>query len=136
MVLSNGKVLAENAVDIGKLCNLMVQVPKENPELNNEQLQVKLYKTADITKLWKYNTIGNYELMNNYEYSVINGNNVIEKIKVNLNEIDSSTTAKEWEGLAFVAKEVAKSEKLLPWRQLLTEKLFFRGFNQDFIWWK
>lgn len=30
LVLSNGKVLAENAVDIGKLCNLMVQVPKEN----------------------------------------------------------------------------------------------------------
>ena len=107
LVLSNGKVLAENAVDIGKLCNLMVQVPKENPELNNAQLQVKLYKTADITKLWKYNTIGNYELMNNYEYSFINGNNVIEKIKVNLNEIDRNTTAKEWEGLAFVAKEVA-----------------------------
>lgn len=111
LVLSSGKVLAENAVDIGKLCNLMVQVPKENPELNNAQLQVKLYKTADITKLWKYNTIGNYELMNNYEYSFINGNNVIEKIKVNLNEIDRNTTAKEWEGLAFVAKEVAKSEK-------------------------
>ena len=106
LVLSNGKVLAENAVDISKLCNLMVQVPKENPELNNAQLQVKLYKTADITKLWKYNTIGNYELMNNYEYSFINGNNVIEKIKVNLNEIDRNTTAKEWEGLAFVAKEV------------------------------
>ena len=86
----NGKVLAENAVDIGKLCNLMVQVPKENPELNNARLQVKLYKTADITKLWKYNTIGNYELMNNYEYSFINGNNVIEKIKVKLNEIDSN----------------------------------------------
>ena len=82
LVLSNGKVLAENAVDIGKLCNLMVQVPKENPELNNAQLQVILYKTADITKLWKYNTIGNYELMNNYEYSFINGKKVNEKIKV------------------------------------------------------
>lgn len=129
LVLSNGKVLAENAVDIGKLCNLMVQVPKENPELNNAQLQVKLYKTADITKLWKYNTIGNYELMNNYEYSVINGNNVIEKIKVNLNEIDSSTTAKEWEGLAFVAKEVAKSEKPTTVATIADGKAVFQGLQ-------
>lgn len=129
LVLSNGKVLAENAVDIGKLCNLMVQVPKENPELNNAQLQVKLYKTADITKLWKYNTIGNYELMNNYEYSVINGNNVIEKIKVNLNEIDSSTTAKEWEGLAFVAKEVAKSEKPTAVATIADGKAVFQGLQ-------
>jgi hypothetical protein len=129
LVLSNGKVLAENAVDIGKLCNLMVQVPKENPELNNEQLQVKLYKTADITKLWKYNTIGNYELMNNYEYSFINGNNVIEKIKVKLNEIDSSTTAKEWEGLAFVAKEVAKSEKPTAVATIADGKAVFQGLQ-------
>lgn len=129
LVLSNGKVLAENAVDIGKLCNLMVQVPKENPELNNAQLQVKLYKTADITKLWKYNTIGNYELMNNYEYSFINGNNVIEKIKVNLNEIDSSTTAKEWEGLAFVAKEVAKSEKPTAVATIADGKAVFQGLQ-------
>lgn len=129
LVLSNGKVLAENAVDIGKLCNLMVQVPKENPELNNAQLQVKLYKTADITKLWKYNTIGNYELMNNYEYSFINGNNVIEKIKVNLNEIDSNTTAKEWEGLAFVAKEVAKSEKPTAVATIADGKAVFQGLQ-------
>lgn len=107
----------------------MIQVPKENPELNNAQLQVKLYKTADITKLWKYNTIGNYELMNNYEYSFINGNNVIEKIKVNLNEIDRNTTAKEWEGLAFVAKEVAKSEKPTAVATIADGKAVFQGLQ-------
>ena len=129
LVLSNGKILAENVVDIGRLCSLTIQVPKENLELNNEQLQVKLYKTADITKSWKYNTIGNYELMNNYEYSFINGYYVIEKIKVNLNEIDRNTTAKEWEGLAFVAKEVAKSEKPNAVATIADGKAVFQGLQ-------
>lgn len=127
--LNSGKIWAKNVVDIDRTCNLTVQVPQQSQELKNAELKVKLYRTADITKSWKYRAIGSYELMNNYEYSFINGNNVIEKIKVNLNEINSNTTAKQWEGLTFAAKKVAKSETPNAVETIADGKAVFQGLQ-------
>ena len=57
------------------------------------------------------------------------GSEMCIRDRVKLNEIDSSTTAKEWEGLAFVAKEVAKSEKPTAVATIADGKAVFQGLQ-------
>lgn len=103
-------VYAKVSSDSTRLCSLSVELPEEYNELKNSDLEIKLYKVADLDYKFKYVALGKYEDLNNYTYSYLNDENKTERINVKLSDVDGGTTAKEWEGLTFKAIEIAKSE--------------------------
>lgn len=106
----NFTVYAGVSYDSTRLGSLSVELPEGYNELKNSDLEIKLYKVADLDYKFKYVALGKYEDLNNCTYSYLNEENKTETVNVKLSDVDGGTTAKEWEGLTFKAVEIVKSE--------------------------
>lgn len=104
--------------DSVRSCSLSVELPYEYNELKNADLEIKLYKIADLDSSFRYIALEKYDSLNNYDYSYTNEKNEKEIINVKLCDVDGETKAKEWEGLTLKALEIAKNDN-----PTITEKL-------------
>lgn len=82
-------VTAATAVETGQECSVTVELNGSNEELKSLSIPVKLYRVAEVSES------GNYTMLPGYE-------------SLKLSEVNSNTTAQEWEEKAKEASDLVK----------------------------
>ena len=104
MVISD--VNAANGIDVDEDCSIHFELSgdldKEFSELKDLEVPVKLYKVADVTVSGIYNSLEEYK-------------------GLDLEKVDSDTTAARWEEMAQKAQEIVTETKKEPTAEVVLE---------------
>lgn len=104
MVISD--VNAANGIDVDEDCSIHFELSgdldKEFSELKDLEVPVKLYKVADVTVSGIYNSLEEYK-------------------GLDLEKVDSDTTAAQWEEMAQKAQEIVTETKKEPTAEVVLE---------------
>lgn len=104
MVISD--VNAANGIDVDEDCSIHFELSgdldKEFSELKDLEVPVKLYKVADVTVSGIYNSLEEYK-------------------GLDLEKVDSDTTAAQWEEMAQKAQEIVTETKKEPTTEVVLE---------------
>lgn len=104
MVISD--VNAANGIDVDEDCSIHFELSgdldKEFSELKDLEVPVKLYKVADVTVSGIYNSLEEYK-------------------GLDLEKVDSDTTAAQWEEMAQKAQEIVTETKKEPAVEVVLE---------------
>ena len=84
-------VTAATAVETGRECSVTVELDGSSEELKSLSIPVKLYRVAEVSES------GNYTMLPGYE-------------SLKLSEVDSDTSAQEWEEKAKTASDLVKEQ--------------------------
>lgn len=84
-------VTAATAVETGQECSVTVELDGSSEELKSLSIPVKLYRVAEVSES------GNYTMLPGYE-------------SLKLSEVDSDTSAQEWEEKAKAASDLVKEQ--------------------------
>ena len=105
MVISD--VNAANGIEIDKKCSITFELSgdldKEFSELKDLEVPVKLYQVADVTVSGTYNSLEEYK-------------------GLDLEKVDSDTTAAQWEEMAKKAQEIVAEAEKEPTAEIVIEK--------------
>lgn len=105
MVISD--VNAANGIEIDKKCSITFELSgdldKEFSELKDLEVPVKLYQVADVTVSGTYNSLEEYK-------------------GLDLEKVNSDTTAAQWEEMAKKAQEIVAEAEKEPTAEIVIEK--------------